>query len=127
MRKISTLKDDVVFTGSWVARINGKLKRQPHDIDIAVTSLDGLETLGEIICFKSNSLLSKDAIDRCVIDFEGTQIDIWVKDKLPEYEVKKGMKFQTLKSQVEYYNHLISINDNMFLTKILNRKLSILN
>lgn len=127
MREISRVKDDVVFTGSWVARINGKLRRQPKDIDIVVTSLDGLETLGDIISIKSDSLLSKDTIDRCTIDFGGTQIDIWVKNELPPYEIIKGMKFQTLKSQVEYYNHLIDTYDNLILTKVLNRKLSILN
>ena len=126
MKEISRCKNDVVFTGSWVARINGKLRRQPKDIDIAVTSLDGLETFGDIICGESNSLFSRDTKSRCKIDLDDTMIDIWVKDELPEYEIIKGMKFQTLKSQVEYYKHLMETSDDKFFNTILTKKLGVL-
>lgn len=64
INEISRCKEDVVVTGSWVARIHNKLRRRPHDIDIVVTSLDGLERFGDIIYYDSTSIYAKDA-KRC--------------------------------------------------------------
>ena len=125
MRQISTIKNDVVFTGSWVARIHNKLRRQPKDIDIVVTSLDGLERFGKIICSDSKSIFAKDS-KRCVIKSDDFQIDIWVKDSLPEYDVIKGMKFETIKSQKNLFNDIINSTDDKFIIDIVSKKLEIL-
>jgi len=125
LREISRCKDDVVITGSWVARIHNKLRRRPHDIDIVVTSLDGLEKFGEIICFDSTSIFAKDA-KRCVIKDNEVQIDIWVKDTLPEYDIIKGIKYQTINDQKRHYNELIESTDNEVLISRLSRKLEVL-
>ena len=125
LREISRCKDDVVITGSWVARIHNKLRRRPHDIDIVVTSLDGLEKFGEIICGESTSIFAKDA-KRCVIKDNEVQIDIWVKDTLPEYDIIKGIKYQTINDQKRHYNELIESTDNEILISRLSRKLEVL-
>ena len=61
VNKISSCKDDVVFVGSLVYSVNGELDRSPNDIDIVVTSLDGLERFGEVICYDSVSVFAKDS------------------------------------------------------------------
>ena len=125
LREISRCKDDVVIIGSWVARIHNKLRRKPHDIDIVVTSLDGLEKFGEIICSESTSIFAKNS-KRCVIKDNEVQIDIWVKDTLPEYDIIKGIKYQTINDQKRYYNELIESTDNEVLISRLSRKLEVL-
>lgn len=81
MREISNIKDDVVFVGSWVAKVNNKINTQPKDLDIVVTSLDGLETFGDVICGDSTSPLSKNS-KRCKIEGNEVLIDIWLKNVL---------------------------------------------
>ncbi len=125
LREISRCKDDVVIVGSWVARIHNKLRRKPHDIDIVVTSLDGLEKFGEIICSESTSIFAKNS-KRCVIKDNEVQIDIWVKDTLPEYDIIKGIKYQTINDQKRHYNELIESTDNEVLISRLSRKLEVL-
>lgn len=126
INEISRCKEDVVVTGSWVARIHNKLRRRPHDIDIVVTSLDGLETFGDIIYMDSTSTYAKDA-KRCKIENNEGLIDIWVMDKLPEYEIVKGVKYETIESQRNLFKDLIDSTDDKFLINILSKKLQILN
>lgn len=125
LNEISKCKDDVVITGSWVARVNNKLNREPHDIDIVVTSLDGLETFGDIICGESTSIFAKDS-KRCKIERNDVLIDIWVSNKLPEYEVIEGIKYETIDSQRKLFENLMDLTDNKFLHDILSKKLEIL-
>jgi len=126
MREISRTKNDVVFVGSWVARVHNKLRRRPHDIDIVVTSIDGLETFGETIFKESSSPMSV-GCKRSVIERKDGKIDIWLCDELPEYEIINGMKFITIEKQKEYYKNVIDSTDDKFLINILTRKLEILN
>lgn len=60
VEQISQCKDDVVFVGSLV----GNNPEDVNDIDIVITSTDGLETIGECECHESNSVFAKDA-KRC--------------------------------------------------------------
>lgn len=126
MREISNIKNDVVFTGSWVARIHNKLRRQPKDIDIVVTSLDGLERFGDIICNDTKSIFGRDS-KRCVINSKDFKLDIWVKDSLPQYDIIKGMKFETIESQKKLYKDIINSTDDKFIINIVSKKLDILN
>lgn len=119
-------KNDLVFTGSWVARINNKLRRKPKDIDIVVTSLDGLERFGEIVPIHSKSVFSKDS-KRCVIKHNEVKIDIWIKDSLPQYDVIKGMKFETIESQKKHFTDIIDSSDDKFIKNIASKKLERLN
>ena len=126
MREMARIKKDLVFTGSWVARVNNKLRRRPKDIDIVVTSLDGLETFGDIICGDSTSPFAKNS-KRCKIEGNEFLIDIWVKDELPEYDIIKGMKFETVDSQRKHLKDIIDSTDDKFLINIVSKKLEILN
>jgi hypothetical protein len=125
MREISTIKNDVVITGSWVAKVNNKLERLPKDLDIVVTSLDGLETFGEIICGESTSPFAKDS-KRCRIEGNEFMIDIWLKDELPEYDIIDGMKFETMESQKRHLNDILDSTDNKFLIDTVTEKLGVL-
>lgn len=125
MKQISRHKNDVVYVGSWVARKHNKLRRQPHDIDIVVNSLDGLETFGEIKCFESKSVMSNGS-KRCQIVSNEVKIDIWVRDELPKWELIDGMKFQTLESQIQHYKNILDLTDNMVMKKSVNERLRIL-
>jgi hypothetical protein len=126
MREISNIKDDVVFVGSWVAKVNNKINTQPKDLDIVVTSLNGLETFGDIICGESTSPFAKNS-KRCKIEGNEFMIDVWLQDELPQYDIINGMKFETIDAQKEYYSDVLDSTDNKFLTEIVNRKLSIIN
>jgi hypothetical protein len=125
MREISTIKNDVVITGSWVAKVNNKLERLPKDLDIVVTSLDGLETFGDIICGESTSPFAKDS-KRCRIEGNEFMIDIWLKDELPEYDIIDGMKFETMESQKRHLNDILDSTDNKFLIDTVTEKLGVL-
>ena len=109
VEQISQCKDDVVFVGSLV----GKNPEDVNDIDIVITSTDGLETIGECECHESNSVFAKDA-KRCKIKGNDL-IDIWLKDELPEYEVIDGIKYQTIDSQKEYYQDVLDSTDKQFI------------
>lgn len=126
LHEISRCKDDVVITGSWVARVHNKLRRRPKDIDIVVTSLDGLETFGEIICNESTSPFAKNS-KRCKIEGNETLIDIWWKNELPEYDIIKGVKYETIESQKKHLNDIIDSTDDKFLINIVTKKLEVLN
>lgn len=125
MREISNIKDDVVFIGSWVAKVNNKINTQPKDLDIAVTSLNGLETFGNVICGESTSPFAKNS-KRCKIEGNEFMIDIWLQDELPEYEIINGLKFETIDAQKEYYSDVLDSTDNKFLIDIVTKKLEIL-
>jgi hypothetical protein len=126
LKEISRCKDDVVIVGSWVSRIHNKLREEPNDIDVVVTSLDGLEGFGEIICYESKGLYSENA-KRCYIKNSDGKIDIWVRDKLPEWEIINGVKYQTIDAQLKYYHKIKDSTDNKFLKSLLNRKIKTLN
>lgn len=109
VEQISQCKDDVVFVGSLV----GNNPEDVNDIDIVITSTDGLETIGECECYESNSVFAKNA-KRCKIKGNDL-IDIWLKDELPEYEVIDGIKYQTIDSQKEYYQDVLDSTDKQFI------------
>lgn len=120
VNEISSCKDDVVFVGSLVSKINGKLDREPKDIDIVVTSLNGLETFGDVICNESISVFAKDS-KRCKIEGNEVLIDIWLKDELPEWEIIDGIKYQTINSQREYYKDVKDSTDDNYIIEYINK------
>jgi len=120
MKKIMNSKDDVVFVGSLVLSVNGKLDRTPKDIDIVVTSLDGLQLIGDIKCYESNSVFAKGS-KRCCIDQDGVMIDIWLKDELPEWEIIDGFKYQTIDSQIKCYQDVKESTDDEYIKKYIDK------
>lgn len=119
MEKISSCKDDVVFVGSLV----GSPNETPKDIDIVITSLDGLETIGDVNCFDSISVFAKGA-KRCRIHRDGVKIDIWLKDELPEWEIIDGFKYQTKESQLKYYQDVKDSTDDKYIKEYIEQKLT---
>ena len=94
INKISEVKEDVVFVGS-LSLWNLKLITDPHDIDIVVNNLDGLEMFGKIDTWESTSAMSVSGKRAC-IKREDYTIDIFIENVLPEFNVTNGIKFQTL-------------------------------
>lgn len=125
LQHIAQSKDDVVFVGSWVARLNGRLNRQPNDIDIVVTTLDGLERFGEILTFETKSPFSNSG-KRAVIQNKEGKIDIFIESTLPRYDVIKYLKVQTLESQIDYFNQIISRTDAKPIKDKLMKNISLL-
>lgn len=109
--KISKCKDDVVFVGSLVKTDD------VNDIDIVVTSLDGLDTIGECECHESRSVFAKGA-KRCKIK-DNDVIDIWLKDELPEYEIRDGVKYQTIEDQKKYYQDVLDSTDDNYIIEYI--------
>jgi hypothetical protein len=94
VKEIASSKKDVVFIGS-VSLWHLNLVTNPHDIDIVVNSLDGLEVFGNIESWESNSPMSISKKRAC-IKREDYTIDIFIEETLPEYNVENNIKFQTL-------------------------------
>jgi len=120
VNKISSCKDDVVFVGSLVYSVNGELDKSPNDIDIVVTSLDGLERFGEVICYDSVSVFAKDS-KRCIIEGNEVLIDIWLRDELPEWEIIDGIKYQTVVSQIKHYQDIKDSTDDKFIKEYIDK------
>jgi len=112
IEKISKCKDDVVFVGSLVGNTE-----DPTDIDIVITSTDGLETIGECKCHESKSVFAKGA-KRCKI-VGNDLIDIWLKDELPEYEIIDGIKYQTIEDQKKYYQDVLDSTDDNYIIEYI--------
>lgn len=125
LKKLSKTKEDLVIVGSWASFINGKTLTYPNDIDIRVTSLEGLEVFGEIVSFTSTSPLSHGML-RSKIDLGVNLLDIWIGNTLPCFEVVNGVRVETLEHQIGFYeNFVTSTNDDFFKEKIL-KKLNVL-
>ena len=105
IKRISKLKDDVVFVGG-VSMVHHKIKETAKDIDIIVNNLEGLEILGDITEFQTKSPMSKSG-KRAYTYVDGIQIDIFIEDNLPEYEEYDGVKYATMEDFIKYYQQLI--------------------
>lgn len=105
IKQISKLKDDVVFVGG-VSFVYHGIKEVAKDIDIVVNNLDGLETLGEIKKFQTNSVMSKSG-NRAYTYVDDIQVDIFIEGVLPEYDEVDGVKYETIESLIKYYEGLV--------------------
>ena len=105
IKRISELKDDVVFVGG-VTMVHHGIKETAKDIDIRVTNLDGLEELGYIRRWIGKSEMTKSK-QRASIESLDYLIDIFIEDELPEYVEHEGIKYGTINHLVEFYEELI--------------------
>ncbi len=120
IKKISEVKEDVVFVGS-VSLWNSNLITDPHDIDIVVNNLDGLEVFGKIDIWESKSPMSISGKRAC-IKREDYTIDIFINDFLPEFIIKDGIKFQTLDNLKSFLNLVIDSSEGVFKNLIIEKK-----
>jgi hypothetical protein len=109
IKRISELKDDVVFVGG-VTMVHHGIKETAKDIDIRVLNLDGLEELGCVETWVTNSEMSKSK-QRASIQSLDYLIDIFIEDELPEYVEHNGIKYGTINHLVEFYEELIPKTD----------------
>ena len=120
IKKISEVKQDVVFVGS-VSFWHSNLITVPHDIDIVVNNLDGLEVLGKIDTWKSKSPMSISG-ERACIKREDYTIDIFIEDIFPEFTVTNGIKFQTLDAWKKYMDLVIDSSEGEFKDRMIKKK-----
>ena len=109
IHKIAASKDDVVFVGS-VSLWYSKLIDDPHDIDIVVNNLDGLEAFGKIDTWETKSPMSISGKRAC-IRREDCTIDIFIEVALPEYNIIDGVKFQTLDCFKKFIDRCIDMSE----------------
>jgi hypothetical protein len=105
IKKIHNLKPDTVFVGGVSEMVQGK-RNTTRDIDICVTNLDGLESLGNIKKWVTDSKTSISG-KRAGIEGKKYIIDIFVEDKLPDYIEIEGIKYQTIPSLIKEYERVI--------------------
>lgn len=120
IKKISEAKEDIVFVGS-VSLWNSNLITSPHDIDIVVNDLDGLEIFGKIDTWESKSPMSISGKRAC-IKREDYTIDIFIEDFLPEFTIKDGIKFQTVNNLKAFLDSVIESSDGVLKNVILEKK-----
>lgn len=109
INSIATSKDDVVFVGS-VSLWFSKLIDGPHDIDIVVHTLDGLEAFGKIETWDTKSPMSISE-KRAGIIREDYTIDIFIEPVLPEHSIIDGVKVQTLDNLKNHLDRCINISE----------------
>ena len=120
INKISEVKEDVVFVGS-LSLWNLKLITDPHDIDIVVNNLDGLEMFGKIDTWESTSAMSVSGKRAC-IKREDYTIDIFIENVLPEFNVTNGIKFQTLDNLKHHIDLVINSAEGYLKNKMMEKK-----
>lgn len=120
IKKISEVKEDVVFVGS-LSLWNLKLITDPHDIDIVVNNLDGLEIFGKIDTWESTSAMSVSGKRAC-IKREDYTIDIFIENVLPEFNVTNGIKFQTLDNLKHHIDLVINSAEGYLKNKMMEKK-----
>lgn len=125
IKRISELKDDVVFVGG-VTMVHHGIKETAKDIDIVVLDLKGLEQLGYIRHWFGKSEMTKSK-KRASIESLPYFIDIFVEDELPEYVEHDGVKYRTIDSLVEFYEDLISRTEGIERTRIESKLEMIIN
>lgn len=132
IKVISKLKNDVVFVGG-VAFVHHGIKETAKDIDIVVNNLDGLYELGEIKEFQTKSPMSKSG-NRAYTYVDDIQIDIFIEDKLPEYDKVDDVKYESIESLIKFYKTLVDRNNGLErdrneikLNLVMNKKNNIVN
>ena len=88
-----------------------------NDIDVVVTDINDIEGLN---LFDSKSTLTKSG-KRAYID----NIDIFIEDELPDYEVINGLNIATIESMAKYYQDVINRSDG-YIKEFAINKLKIL-
>lgn len=117
VKELARCKNDIVFVGGIALG-----KTDANDIDIAVTSLDGLSEFGEIYGWESKSCLAIGA-ERYAIK---PDIDIWLYKELPEYKEIDGIKYQTESSMLEHYKEALEASVYPELTNLIKEKIKLL-
>lgn len=117
---IAKVKQDVVFVGS-LSLWNLKLITDPHDIDIVVNDLDGLEVFGKIDTWESTSAMSISGKRAC-IKREDYTIDIFIESVLPEFTISNGIKFQTLDNLKNHIDIVINSAEGYLKDKMIEKK-----
>ena len=103
-------KNNVVFVGGVSEFLQG-YRESTKDIDICVVDLNGLEKLGTIKTFNTNSPTSISGLRGGIEDNEYL-IDIFIESELPKYIEINGAKCETIESLINTYKRVISeMND----------------
>lgn len=112
-------KENLVFVGSVAMNLQG-INISPKDIDIVVTDLTGLKNYIE---YSTDSKFSSSG-KRAFILGE-INIDIFIEDQLPHFNIINGFKCVSLESiQVHYLNIYDAVDS--YWKRIINKKLNLL-
>lgn len=106
-RKITAIKEDFVVVGSTALYIQGRHIIAPNDLDIVVCNVSDLGYEKDLHHYKTDSPYSVSGKRACILQNGITIIDIFVEDYLPEYEIIKGIRIETLSGMRLYYENLL--------------------
>ena len=99
------LKEEAVVVGSTALWLRGMSAAEPNDLDIVVRSLDGIP--GDLTAYETDSPFSVSGKKACGFLERGVKIDIFVEDRIPDFEIIRGIRIQTVASMLRYYQELL--------------------
>lgn len=99
------LKDieNLVFVGGFAMFMHG-LKSSYKDLDIVITDPADIPDATEYATASAHSLSGK----RAFLHIDNQFIDIFIEDKLPQWELIDGLKVQTVPSMLEHYERVLA-------------------
>lgn len=77
-----------------------------NDIDAVITNLSPLKRHNIKFYFKENSYFKGIVY---VLDFMGYKLDLFYSHNLPIYDIIDGVKYQTVKDNLEYYKNTLNL------------------
>lgn len=101
------LKDDLVYVGGFAMWLYG-LRVSYSDLDVVVTDLKGLEGAKCYSTPSPHSISGK----RAHLVSDKIKIDIFIESNLPEWQMVKGFKCQTVPSMISHYERLLGLVHN---------------
>lgn len=123
LNKISSIKD-LVIVGSFGLQLRG-FKVTANDIDLVVTNLEDLRSLGTIIEINSISNFSY-SNKRAYIKIGSVVLDIFIEKELPSFDLIGNIKVQSINELEKHYNHVIKNYNNDTIKLIFKEKLKTL-
>ena len=110
-------KEDLVFVGG-IAMVAHGIKKSFNDIDIVITSTSGLSN---ITTYQTDSAFSKSGNRAFILKTELSMemdIDIFIENELPDYEIINGLKIITKDAMAQYYNSIKNRVNSHFINNI---------
>lgn len=94
-----------IVVGSTALWLRGMTAAEPNDLDIVVRSLDGIP--GDLTAYETDSPFSISGKRAFSLLPDGVKMDIFVEDRIPDFEIIKGIRIQTVASMLRHYQELL--------------------
>jgi hypothetical protein len=125
LNKIISIKSDLVFVGGVSEMLQG-YKENTKDVDMVVTTINGLGYFGNIKCWNTTSPFSISG-KRGYIETDTFNIDIFIEEVLPPYIIIQGLPVQDIHDEIKYYERIINEIQIPLVKELMISKLNNLN